>query len=74
MDLDELASQAVDRETGTLTPPRDHERTVSTALHRRHLPRPAEAGVITYDADDIYYRSSPRLESHLADERNTDLP
>ena len=76
VDFDELVSQVVDWETGTLTPPRDHERTVSTALHHRHLPRLAEAGVIAYDADadDIYYWSSPRLESHLADERDTDLP
>ena len=76
VDFDELVSQVVDWETGSLTPPRDHERTVSTALHHRHLPRLAEAGVVEYDAvaGDVYYWPSPRLESRLADERASDLP
>lgn len=76
VDFDELVSQVVEWETGTLTPPRDHERTVSTALHHRHLPRLAEAGVVGYDSTDgdVYYWPSPRLESRLADERDADLP
>ena len=76
VDFDDLVSQVVDWETGSLTPPRGHEQTVSTALHHRHLPRLAEAGVVGYDsaAGDVYYWSSPRLESRLAEERDADLP
>ncbi|NHN47566.1 hypothetical protein G9464_08145 [Halostella sp. JP-L12] len=76
VDFDDLVSRIVDWETGSLAPPRDHERTVSTALHHRHLPRLAEAGVVRYDADagEIHYRPSPRLEESLADQRDDDLP
>lgn len=51
IDLDELAAAVATHEIDSGDPTSDRVATIATALHHNHLPRMADMGVLSYDAD-----------------------
>jgi len=51
VDLEELAAAVAAREGDSDDPKSDRVASVATALHHNHLPRMADMGVVSYDAE-----------------------